>query len=301
MCHPQFDWGKCSEQVEYRNFFLATSCVHFFVLISYSIISIVVSNSSRTLRRKGDINCRLKLADWMRLSIVLYSLFGLLHNISLIFSEPLFHPLPTLLFYNMYALGMLITLLLIVKYWIGLAKLIAGDLHVDVSSLVTGGNKFSDTFITYISALNLAVLILLVTLTYHYREDTNTVNILLTMEAIWHSVNSLAIGIAMTIFGSKVTTALSKSKSEESSKLYPRFKFLYLFFVTVGPFYCAVHVISIIFNIWYMSLNAWYVIYGFFNIAGLLIAASFLPLLARKSTEGQGFSSSGVVNSVNVK
>jgi len=221
-----------------------------------------------------------KLKFRMRLSILLYSLFALLHCISNFTPNSLFPPLLTEIFLSLSFLFIMLSILYLIENWIGLFDIITGKLTNSGSQSIFGKN-FKLKLITSISVSAIVTALVSDVLMVYVPEHEI---VFLTLHlGVW-GANTFILGILTLIYGRRVTSHLNKQRSEVTVASFrngfKKFRFLMYVYTIGGIGYGLLYVVAILITVWYYSLTSWYVIYSLFHFA--MLATGFGMILIFK-------------------
>ncbi|SNW62787.1 Transmembrane domain-containing protein [Orpheovirus IHUMI-LCC2] len=288
-CQPRFIWQDCPSDDHFglRVFYYSGIVSHATVFILYGII--LLHHQHSNIKKKVKFN--LNYGNGMRLMILAYSFFGLLTCISNTFSYPIFELLPTEIFLNFLFVGIFGTLMLLLQYWIGLSEIIAGKLRpgrqMDVLKI---GKNLANVMFSRVLLVNLVVMVVSDVLMIYLPKSTN---IIITIQMSLWGANCLVIGVLMGYYGYQVSNFLADTKddalnlklSTTGSRLYIRFRILYISYIILSVPYAGLYATGIILTVWNYSVVAFYVVYGLFHGAGLITALITLPLIGPNKEE----------------
>lgn len=232
-----------------------------------------------SLRNKGG---KFKLKFRMRLSILLYSLFGLIHCISNFSPNSLIPILLTEICLSLSFLFIMLTILCLIENWIGLFDIIQGKLTGAKSQSIFGKNFKLKLIVSISISAIFSALIVDVLMIYVPEYEM----IFLTLHlAIW-GANTFILGILTAIYGRRVTSYLNSHRLITNASSfhagYKKFRFLMYVYSIAGIVYGLLYVVAILITIWYYSLASWYIIYSLFHFAMLLTGFGMILILKKR-------------------
>lgn len=268
-CLPRLNWENCNSTYDTPIivFYGISIGLHLLTLIIYLIILIL------DLWKAISIINRIKnIAFKMRLSVILYSTSIIIHHIGLL-QKKLYFPIPILeLSYNIYCIFLFMSLLLLIRYWIILSN-----------TLINEEKKYKRivNISTNMLVLFLSLFMIITDIVFFIRAEL-TIIIINIQYIIWAAA-CLLIGILFLIYGTKITKRITESNNISSdrnmNKIRFWFKFIYLMYTILPIPYATVYIIQMIMNDFHVYPVVWFIVYGFFNLAGPLTGAILYPIL----------------------
>lgn len=283
-CSPRYNWGKCTEDMSV--YYYVAFCLYSLLFITYSI-SLISS-----LRNKGR---RFKLKFRMRLSILLYSLFGFIHCISNFSANSLMPSLFTEICLSLSFLFIMLTILHLIENWIGLFDIISGKLTSAKSQSIFGKNFKLKLIVSISVSAIISALIVDVLMVYVPEYEM----IFLTLHlGIW-GANTFILGVLTAVYGRRVTSYLNShhlaTKVSSFHTGYKKFRFLMYVYSIAGIVYGLLYVVAIVITIWYYSLISWYIIYSLFHFAMLVTGFGMILILKKRVLSNKSQSTPAVV------
>lgn len=268
-CLPRLNWENCNSTYDTSllTFYGISIGLHLFTLITYLIILILDLWKAISI-----INKIKNIAFKMRLSVILYSLSIIIHHIGLLQKKSYFPIVILELSYNIYCIFLFMSLLLLIRYWIILSN-----------TLINEEKKYKRivNMMTNMLVLFLSLFMVITDIVFFIRKEL-TVIIINIQYVVWAAA-CLLIGILFVIYGTKITNRIAESNNisidRNIDKIRFWFKFIYLMYTILPIPYAAVYIILMIMNDFNLYPVVWFIVYGFFNLAGPLTGAILYPIL----------------------
>ena len=226
-----------------------------------SVIILYISSFVQDCRTRVNKN---NVQFIMRVIVTCMALFGCLHCVSNLYGQAYLSVLFTEMLFSLLLIGMFITLLTLVDYWIYLSHILSGKFR-SVHTITR------ESYIVIIPASVTAVTMLVLDVLIVYINEPICINIQM---GIW-AANCILTSVLIGVYGRKANTRISIDKctvNKQIDTIYLKFRIIYRMYLVAPAFYSLIFLAHIPLSILFTDLTYWYIIYSL--IHGVIIASA---------------------------
>lgn len=281
MCNPRFSYENCditwipSMSILHYIFF----GLYVLMLLIYGTLSIIRWREFflyKDMKKCGIGYCKM-LSSKMRGLICIYSVAQIIHHGCFFIDDNAVNiKVVREIFYNVYCVGMLITSLLLVHYWV--------KISVTLQKYEKSVIKISDIFVYTGTCIVIVYVIITDTIMFKLPE---TQELMVDMQYGMWSVFTLIIGISFVVFGKllrrhNITTRNNVHITDKDGhkQLLFQFKVIYIFYLVCAIPNSTFYILAIILlkrtDIFY---TLWLIIYILFYASGLIYGLLLVRIL----------------------
>lgn len=258
-CSPRYNWGLCGN----------LSIYYYVVFSLYSILLVIYAISLIVNLCKKGLKHNLKFR--MRMSIIIYCVFGCLHTISNFYPTSVMSALFTEICLSMTFLFIMVAILHLIEHWIKLSLIINNKANLTNKESLFERDFGSKLVLSMSITGGVCAIIIDVIMIYipEYEQIMHTVHL-----SLWGALTTV-LGILVATRGSRIVRHLRKTdvKSDTFIVAYQKFRFLWYTYAIAGIGYGCLYGVGIGITVWHYSLTSWYVMYSLFHFA--IIATGF--------------------------